>query len=305
MIDIVILGTGSRNPLPDKYLSSMILRFGGRQILVDCGEGTQAAIRKYGCGIKSIDGIAITHFHGDHFFGLPGMLQSMEHAGRTVPVWIAGPAGLEETMERVLWLCGDLSFKIELRRQSRFESIGLCVETFPLLHRIPTQGYAFTLNRAGKFLPEKAREFGIAMEKWSRLQAGRSVGEITPDMVMGPPRRGLRIVYATDSRPSETIIEAARGADLLILDATYANEQKSEHAKTYGHMTFLEAARIAEKAQVKEAWFTHFSHSIGDPTQYLEEARNIYPPLFCAAEGMKKTLRFEEGVSCHNDVNGR
>ncbi len=292
MIDIVILGTGAMTPLPNRHLSSMILRHNGRQILVDCGEGTQVAIREYGYGIKSIDGIAITHFHGDHFFGLPGLLHSLEQAGRTEPVWVAGPEGLEEMMERILAMTRDLHFQVKLRREDHFESNGLVIETFPLTHRIASQGYKFTLTRPGKFLPEKATDLGIPLELWSRLQAGETVGEFSPEMVMGPQREGITVVYATDTRPSETIVRASEGADLLIMDGTYPDNNKAEHAVKYGHMTFPEAANLAKEARVKEAWLTHFSHSIEDPDESLEAARKIFENIHLSYDGKMKTLGF-------------
>jgi ribonuclease Z len=271
----------------------MLLRCEGRQILVDCGEGTQVAIREYGYGLKSIDGIAITHFHGDHFFGLPGLLQSLEHAGRTEPVWVAGPEGLAEMMERILGMTGDLSFPVVLRSEESFISASLLIETFPLIHRIPAQGYKFSLERAGEFFPEKAREYGVPVDKWSLLQAGETVGDVTPQMVMGSKRKGVSVVYATDTRPSETIVEAARGADLLIMDGTYPNEEKIAHAVKYGHMHFLEAATLATEAGVKEAWLTHFSHSIENPQEQLKAAQAIFSNIHSAYDGKKATLRFE------------
>ena len=293
MIDIVILGTGAMTPLPERNLSAMLLRCEGRQILVDCGEGTQVAIREYGYGLKSIDGIAITHFHGDHFFGLPGLLQSLEHAGRTEPVWVAGPEGLDEMMERVLGMTGDLAFPVELRSEESFVSTNLLIETFPLSHRIPAQGYKFILERSGEFFPEKAREFGVAKDQWSRLQTGETVGNVTPQMVMGPKRKGISVVYATDTRPGRSIEEAALGVDLLIMDGTYPNEEKMAQAVKYGHMHFLEAAALAAEAGVKEAWLTHFSHSIEDPQEHMKAAQAIFPNIHSSFDGKKATLRFE------------
>lgn len=293
MIDILLLGTGAMSPLPKRHLSSIILRHAGEQVLIDCGEGTQVAIKKYGFGFKSISGIALTHFHGDHIFGLPGLLHAMMQAGREEPVWISGPEGLEEVLQAIHLLIGDLTFPLHLMKENSFESCGLKIQSFPLAHRVPAQGYRFELERRGKFLRDRAEELGIPVEYWSTLKEGNEVAGFTPLQVLGPKRKSILVTIAQDSAPCEKIVENGKDADLLVLEGTYAVDEKNA-AKEYGHMTFAQAAELASRSQAKELWLTHFSPSISDPKEHISLVREIFPNTHIGVDGMHKTLTFEE-----------
>ncbi|MBR4538393.1 MAG: ribonuclease Z [Clostridia bacterium] len=307
MIDITLLGTSALVPLPDRALTAVALTCGGRSILFDCGEGTQTAARKAGASMMKADLIALTHYHGDHIFGLPGLLQTMCCLGRTDPLYITGPEGLKEELSPILKLAGWMSYEIVL---IPFPEEGLRLETlakgwpteakltaFKTEHRVPSQGYCFTLGRAGKFLPQKAKELGVPVNQWSLLQKGQSVqaGEavIRPEQVLGEPRKGLKFVFSGDTSPCAGLIAAAKEADLLISEATYGENEQAELAIDHGHMNFAQAASIARQAQVKQLWLAHYSQMVEDPEAYLPNAASIFANTLCGQDGMRAALRFE------------
>ena len=169
---------------------------------------------------------------------------------------------------------------------------GAALTGFPTEHRVPSQGYCFTLSRPGKFLPERAMALGVPPRLWGTLQKGERVGKVSPEQVLGPPRRGLKVVFTGDTAACETLQNAARGADLLISEATFAGDENGEKAREYGHMTFSQAARIAAGAGVRELWLAHYSQTVKDPEAALPEARAYFENTVCGVDGLKKTLRF-------------
>ena len=205
MLDITLLGTGGTQPLPERALAAACITVGGSNLLLDCGEGTQTAARRAGVSIFRMDVILLTHYHGDHIFGLPGIWQTMAAQGRTAPLVMAGPPGLTDVVRTFYAVAGPLPFELRLKElpdcKGEFEVPAGCVQAFPLKHRVPCCGYAFTLPRAGKFDPQRAKAAGIPVRYWSTLQSGQPVGGFLPSQVLGPPRRGLKVVYATDTRP--------------------------------------------------------------------------------------------------------
>ncbi|MBQ3425478.1 MAG: MBL fold metallo-hydrolase [Clostridia bacterium] len=235
MLDIALLGTGALSPAPDRALSAAWLACCGHAILLDCGEGTQTAARRAGVSLMKIDLIALTHYHGDHIFGLPGLLQTMQAQERLSPLFITGPEGLSSVLEPILRLTGPLAF--EVRPIPPFEgALPLCdlasgwpaqarLSRFPTRHRVLSQGYRFALGRSGKFDAHKARALGVPVECWRLLQQGQDAvlpGRVVhPEAVIGPERPGLRVVFTGDTARCAPLVEAARGADLLICDATY------------------------------------------------------------------------------------
>ena len=307
MIDITLLGTAALVPLPDRALTAVTLTCAGHSILFDCGEGTQTAARKAGVSLMKTDLIALTHYHGDHIFGLPGLLQTQSCLGRTEPLYITGPAGLRDELAPILKLAGWTPYEIVLLP---FPEEGLWLETlakgwpteakliaFPTEHRVPSQGYCFTLGRAGKFLPEKAEALGVPMHQWSLLQKGQNVqaGDalISPDQVLGEPRKGLKFVFSGDTAPCPALIDAAADADLYVSEATYGENEQAELAVDHGHMNFAQAASMAARARVKRLWLAHYSQMIEDPAEYLPNAAAFFPDAVCGEDGMRVTLRFE------------
>ena len=308
MIDITLLGTSALVPLPDRALTAVALTCGGHTILFDCGEGTQAAARKAGVSLMKTDIIALTHYHGDHVFGLPGLLQTMFCLGRTEPLYITGPVGLEEELAPILKLAGWTSYEIILFRLPdgglRLEELGkgwpsaARLTCFKTEHRVPSQGYCFTLSRAGKFLPEKAKALGVPMQQWGLLQKGQIVqtGEtvIHPEQVLGDPRKGLKFVFSGDTAACHALTNAAENADLLISEATYGENAQAQLAIDHGHMNFAQAAAIASQARVKQLWLAHYSQMIEDPQAYLPNAAEIFEHAVCGQDGMHTTLAFEK-----------
>lgn len=299
MIDVCLLGTGGMMPLPNRALTSLYVRSGGRVVLIDCGEGTQTAIRRASLRFKPIEAILITHFHADHISGLPGLLLTLGNEGRTEPLHMYGPVGLEKVVAALRIIVGDLPFEIlfhelETGERASFACGGLEGVAFPLDHGMPCFGYRLELRRPGRFDPVRAKARGIPVFLWSRLQKGESLEGYVPEDVLGEPRRGLRILYATDSRPVAQMTELAEDADLLILEGMFGQPEKLERARQTHHMLMQEAAQIAVQAQPKELWLTHFSPANPEPESFLEELQEIFPRTVIGTDGMYTQLRFPE-----------
>ena len=304
MIQVTLLGTGATMPVPGRALASMALSCQGRTILFDCGEGTQLVLRRCHVSPARIDLIALTHFHGDHIFGLPGLLQTIACLGRTEPLFFAGPEGLERALQPIFALAGPMPFEIRgLRLGVKGFDLKQIHPAFPALsalsaipteHRVPSQGYAFSLRRAGRFDPEKARALGVPVKDWSRLQKGERVGRVKPAQVLGSERPGLKVVFSGDTKPCRALEKAARGADLLVHEATYADASDTDAAALWGHTTFPEAAKLAKRAEAKRLWLTHFSQTIDDPAACLPAAQAIFPSAEAPADGASIRLYFED-----------
>ena len=300
MLDVCLLGTGGMMPLPNRYLTAMMARYNGSSILIDCGEGTQVAIRKKGWSVNPIEVICITHFHGDHISGLPGLLLSMGNAERTEPVTMVGPRGLERVVNALRVIAPELPFELRfIELEENFHSLELCgctIEAFRVQHNVPCYGYNIQVKRAGRFMPEKAQENQVPQRCWSRLQKGEEVemdGKIyTPDMVLGAPRKGIKLTYCTDSRPIPRIAECAEGADLFSCEGMYGGHENDGKAREKKHMTFFEAAKLARQAEVAELWLTHYSPSMNRPDEFYEETAKVFSPLWVGRDGKSTTLTF-------------
>ena len=297
MLDIILLGTGGTQPLPERALAAACITVGGSNLLLDCGEGTQTAARRAGVSIFRMDAILLTHYHGDHIFGLPGIWQTMAAQGRTAPHVMAGPPGLTDVVRTFYAVAGPLPFELRLKElpdcKGEFEVPAGCVQAFPLSHRVPCCGAAFTLPRAGKFDPQRAKAAGIPVRYWSTLQSGQPVGGFLPSQVLGPPRRGLKVVYATDTRPCAALRRAAQDADLLLMDSTYADDADLPKAKLYGHSTCRETGVLAAEANVCRLWLTHYSAAVTDLAPGLAAAQQAFPTAAAGVDGMRLTLNFD------------
>ncbi|MBC5668985.1 ribonuclease Z [Eubacterium sp. BX4] len=302
MLDVCLLGTGGMMPLPRRYLTSLMCRYNGSNILIDCGEGTQVAIKQKGWSFKPIDVLCITHYHADHISGLPGLLLTMGNAERTEPLLMIGPKGLEKVVNSLRIIAPELPFDIEfIELTEKLQTIQMeeyRIKAFKVNHKVTCYGYSIEIDRSGKFNPEKAKKLGIPLQKWGVLQKGESVeingGKYTPDMVMGEPRKGLKVTYSTDTRPVPNIVQAATGADLFICEGMYGEPDKEAKAKEYKHMTFKEAAEIAREANPKEMWLTHYSPSLVKPALYMDAVTEIFENAKPGKDGMSVDLIFEE-----------
>lgn len=302
MLDVCLLGTGGMMPLPYRWLTSLMIRYNGSSLLIDCGEGTQIAIKEKGWSFKPIDVICFTHYHGDHISGLPGMLLTMGNADRTEPLTLIGPKGLERVVGALRVIAPELPFQIIYKeiteREQTFEMNGYRLKAFRVNHNVPCYGYVLEVDRAGRFDVVRAEAAEIPKRFWGILQKGETVVEdgriFTPDMVLGPARKGLKIAYSTDTRPTDSIRANAKGADLFICEGMYGEKDKQKKAKEYKHMTFYEAADMAKRAGARELWLTHYSPSLMRPEDYMREVRKIFPNAVAARDGRSVDLLFQD-----------
>ncbi len=317
MIEVTLIGTAATMPLPGRALSAAMLSCAGRSILLDCGEGTQSAVSA-GVSCMKTDLIALTHYHGDHIFGLPGLMQSMSCLGRTQPLFITGPEGLETAMAPILALAGEQTYPVTLLETNgviRLHALcgawpeGASLTAFATRHRSVSQGYCFALERPARFQPERARQLGIPVKLWKALQAAPPDAPVILDgepmrmqdgtpvragEVQGAQRRGIRVVYSGDTAPCPALESAARGADLLIMEATYGSDSDAPLAQAYGHSTFRQAGELAAAASVRRLWLTHMSQRLKEPDMFLPAAQTSFPCVQRGFDGMRLTLEFPQ-----------
>jgi ribonuclease Z len=302
MLDVCLLGTSGMMPLPNRYLTSLMTRLNGSSLLIDCGEGTQVTIREKGWSVHDIDTICFTHYHGDHIGGLPGLLLSMGNADRTEPVTMIGPKGLVRVVSALRVIAPELPFEIKFielsEKEETIERKGYTIEAFRVNHNVVCYGYTLKVKRSGRFDVEKAKENGIEMKYWSRLQKGETISAdgriLTPDMVLGEKRKGIKVTYCTDSRPVAAIEENAKHADLFICEGMYGEKEKQGKAVEHKHMTFFEAAELAKKAEVSRFWLTHYSPSLIRPEEYMKEVRTIVSNAEAGKDRKSITLEFDK-----------
>ena len=297
-LQITFLGTAASIPTLTRALSSVAVQRQGELFLFDCGEGTQKQMIQAKIGFNRKTRVFVTHMHGDHVLGLPGLLQTMSLLGRDKPIQIFGPKGTMNFIEAMISTVEfSLCFPIEV---CEVKNEGLVIKTKEYEvqaaweeHSVPCLAYALTEKpRAGKFHPEKAVALGVSKGPlWHTLQDGKKVklinGRIVkPQEVLDPPRLGRKIVIAGDTKPSDNIARLARGADVLVHEATFA-EELIERAHDDLHSTPSGAASVAKKARIKRLVLTHVSARYGDPKVLLEEARKVFPNTIVAEDFMK------------------
>nr|WP_302599431.1 ribonuclease Z [uncultured Cellulosilyticum sp.] len=302
MLDICLLGTGGMLPLPDRYLTAMMARYNGRKLLIDCGEGTQVTMRMLGWGYKTLDIICFTHYHGDHVTGLPGLLLTINNTGRTEPLTIIGPPGLRKVVEGLTVVSRDIAFElnlIELPYERQTLQIGeFHITAQPVPHNVKCFAYTIENHRMPKFIVDKARANNVPQKLWKQLQQGNTVEldgkTYTPDMVLGAARKGIKVAYATDCRPTEPLKELIKDSDLFICEGMYTDDSYLDQVKKHKHMLASEAATLAKNANVGELWLTHFSPAV--PNAYIDAsgAKEIFPNTTAGYDRMVTTIDFKE-----------
>ena len=293
MLDITLLGTGGMMPLPRRWVTSLLVRYNGASLLVDCGEGTQIALREKGWSFKPVNTILLTHFHADHIAGLPGFFLTMGNSDRTEPVTVIGPRGLSRIMTAVRTIAPELPFEVNFieidGNEQTFLIDGMEITAFRVQHNIVCYAYEISVRRKGRFDAARAKAQEIPLRFWNPLQRGETIEDgariYTPEMVLGEERKGLKVVYATDTRPVPAITEHALNADLPGMD---------KKAREHRHMTMQEAAQIGKDAQPVNMWLTHYSPSLVRPDQYMSSVHAIYPNVIAAKDGQEITLKFED-----------
>ena len=305
MIDVLLLGNGAMQPLPGRYLSSTLFRVGASLHLIDCGEGTQVAMREFHWGFKALDAIMLTHFHADHIVGLPGLMHTLAHSGKTEPLHILGPKGTYQVVSAMFFIVPQLPFEVLLHELQDGDEVdlpsGVRVRVAEGEHRGPVLAYRFDLDRAPAFLPEKARALGIPQNMWGKLQKGHEVeidGRITqPADVLSEPRKGVSLGIATDTRPVPAIVSLMNEVDLLISEATYGDDADAAKARERGHMTFREAATLAKDANAGALWLTHFGVGLQNPAEYATNATEVFPNSTLGYSGLTGTIAFDLGYT--------
>ncbi|NNM35431.1 MAG: ribonuclease Z [Gemmatimonadetes bacterium] len=305
MIRVRFLGTAAARPTVSRNVAGIAVQREGQSFLWDCGEGTQRQIMRFGTGF-SFRHVFITHAHADHFLGLPGLLRTMGLQGREEPLFIYGPKGSEAVLSQAVHLGVKATpFPVEvlpLQGGGVVDFGDWRVEAFPVSHGIPALGYALVERaRLGRFDVNRARELGVPEgPMFGRLHRGETVEidgrQVRPEDLVGPPRPGRRLVYAGDCRPGATTAEAARGADLLIHEATFTAEEE-DRARETRHSTAAEAADVARQAEVRSLAMTHISARYGELPKVLEaEARAVFKESRVAFDGLELEIPYRVGA---------
>ena len=300
MIDLLFLGNGAMMPLPDRWLSSALVRVRDEVMLLDCGEGTQIPWRRTGWGFKRLSLICLSHWHADHVAGLPGILHAVAIAGREAPLRIVGPVGTGAVVAGLRTIAPELPFEVQVEEladgDERPAIAGMRLRVAAGDHRVPVLLYRFDLARAREFLPDRAARLGVPRERWGELARGDEMevdGHVVAyDDVHGPKRLGLSFGLATDTRPVEAASAFFRGVDLLISEGTYGDDTDGENAVRNKHMTFREAAAVARDAEVGSLLLTHFSPKMGRPSEWIGNAAAVFSPVDLAETGWARTLSF-------------
>jgi ribonuclease Z len=294
-VRVIFLGTGGSMPSPKRNVTAVALQVGPEIILFDCGEGTQRQFMLSSASFMKVSSVFITHLHGDHFLGLPALIQSMAFSGRTEPLSVLGPEGTIALVRSLLCLGYFTStFDIEameMKDGDKADYPGFQVTAVRTEHTVPSLGYVLEENeRPGRFQLDKAMELGVPEGPlFRKLQQGQDVTvdgkKIRSSMVLGPARRGRKVAISGDTRPSDWFAQAVRGADLLIHEAT-VDSSLIKDADAYGHSTAQGAAQVAKEAGVGVLYLYHVSNRYEDPTPILDEARMVFENTFVAEDFM-------------------
>ncbi|MCM0646887.1 ribonuclease Z [Clostridium swellfunianum] len=301
MLDVALLGCGGSMPIASRYLTSLLVSYNGRMLLIDCGEGTQVSLKLLKWGFKYIDAICFTHYHADHVVGFPGLLLTIANSGRDEPLTIIGPPGLIGVVRGLTVIVPQLPYELKLielkdDKISTLKINNFILQTQPVEHSMPCLAYKIEIERMRKFDRRRAEEEDIPMEFWNRLRKGEKIHYngrlLTQDMILGEARKGLKLCYCTDTRPMESLIEFICQADLFICEGMYGEDEFFTKAIENKHMLFSEAANLAKAGKVTELWLTHYSPSLLSPEDYIESTRKIFNNTILGQDRLVKTLNF-------------
>ena len=307
MLDVTLLGSGGSIPLPDRFLSSTLIEYNGRKILIDAGEGTQVSMRSLNSGFKNLDVICITHLHGDHVIGLQGMLGTTSNTGRTEPMTIIGPKGLKDVLDGFRLISPYLNYEVNVIEDPKEPVVihndyihgELSISALPVEHTRPCLAYRIDLHRRPAFDKAKAEAHHVPQKLWGRLQKENQAITMdnvtyTPDMVLGEARRGLSLSLVTDTLPIPNIVPFVKDSDLFICCANYGDSADKVKADKNKHMTFKDAATLAKEAHVHQLLLTHFSQAMRHPEEYAENALSIFPHTLIGQDHLQLTLNYDE-----------
>lgn len=281
-------------PLPGRFLTGCWAEYQGGAALIDCGEGMQVALRKAGCKLSRLSAILFTHVHADHVAGLPGLLLSLGNTERKEPLPIYGPKGIGRVVKALTIISQEARFPLEVHEMEGGENVllgnGLEAACLALKHRTPCLGYRLTLKRKGVFNPEKAKGLGVPLQMYRMLHGGSTVTledgrVIEPEMVLDGERDPISVCYMTDSLPLDEMPDFVRGADLLICEGMYYDDEMRPSMQEKMHMLFSDAAAIARDGEVKRLWLTHFSPACTDPENGEAAARAIFENAHVPCDG--------------------
>ena len=296
MVDILFAGTGASVPSRERSLPCVAVRMNKDIILFDCGEGSQRQLMISPFSFMKVKAIFVSHLHGDHFLGIPGLLQTMSMSGRKDDVLLVGPEGFKDVIGHLIEACGgDIAYNIDIVEASdgdKFVFKEFIVSVFEVMHNIPSLGFAFEENeRPGKFNRSEAISLGLRPgPDFSKLQKGETVNGVRPEDIIGPARRGRRVVYSGDTVRCGRIAEAAKDADVLIHESTYISKD-SGLAKEHMHSTSADAANTAKEANVSVLFITHMSNRYDDLTEMENECRSVFQNTVLAKDMLMFTVR--------------
>ena len=305
MIDLTLLGCGGNVPMPNRFLSSLFINYKGRKMLIDCGEGTQVAMKKYNCGFKTIDLILITHLHGDHIIGLIGLLQTMGNSGKTDDLTIVGPVGIIDAMNAIKVLVEYLPYRVYVIENPK-EKFSLEhdilkdieISTIDLEHSTECIGYSLYFKRKAKFDRQKAMSNEVPQILWKKLQEQDTViyndKTYYSSMVLGDERKGIKLSFITDTRPTFEIPQFIYGSNLFICEGMYGDDLDISKAVKNKHMTFREAASLANAGNVDKLLLTHFSPSIEEPKDFAHNATNLFKDTIIGEDGLSLSLSYKD-----------
>ncbi|MCL2071286.1 MAG: ribonuclease Z [Oscillospiraceae bacterium] len=303
MIDVCLPGTGGMIPLPNRWLTCCWIEYQGAAVLIDCGEGTQIALKKAELKPSRLELLLITHFHADHTAGLPGLLLTLANSARTKPLTIAGPPGLRRIVSALTIIAPRLPFPLDIIELDKLapqipDKAGLTVTALPLRHGMTCFGYRVELFRKPIFNPEKAAALNIPVRLYKILHAGEAVtfeenGEtvlVSPKQVLDGERKPISVCYFTDTLPFNLMSDFASGVDLLISEGMYYDEAMREKIEEKNHMLFSDSAHLAAKCGAKQLWLTHYSPALERPQDGIRTAKRIFPNTTAAHDGIMITL---------------